>query len=110
MIKKIGRSAIVAASTVVLATGGSALFAGTAFAHDDCGCNDDGGHHHSHHHGHHHKGVRGEGGQGGNGGGANANCLIPVGVSAGVVGQGGDNSQCNASAGAGGSGGNGVSY
>ncbi|HZZ51040.1 MAG TPA: hypothetical protein VFE65_29455 [Pseudonocardia sp.] len=50
----------------------------------------------------------GTGGGGGNGGGANANCLIPVGVTAGVIGQGGNNSQCDAVGGSGGGGGNGV--
>jgi hypothetical protein len=55
---------------------------------------------------HHH--ADGDGGNGGSGGNANANCLIPVGVSAGVIGQGGDNSQCNAVAGSGGHGGNGI--
>lgn len=50
--------------------------------------------------------VNGTGGRGGNGGGANANCLIPVGASADVIGQGGPVSQCNG--GAGGAGGNGV--
>jgi hypothetical protein len=50
----------------------------------------------------------GNGGSGGNGGGANANCLIPIGVTAGVIGQGGANSQCNAVGGGAGNGGNGV--
>ncbi|OZM79317.1 hypothetical protein CFP66_26580 [Pseudonocardia sp. MH-G8] len=51
------------------------------------------------------------GGPGGSGGDANANCLIPVGVSAGLLlGQGGDVSQCNAGGGAGGAGGTGADY
>jgi hypothetical protein len=111
MIKRIGRTALVTASAAVLAAGGSALFGGTAFAHgdDDCGCH---GEHHGHHRSHHHNnhGVRGEGGEGGTGGNSNANCVIPVGVSAGIIGQGGDTTQCNATGGAGGEGGGGVSY
>ncbi|HEY1971719.1 MAG TPA: hypothetical protein VGH89_27435 [Pseudonocardia sp.] len=54
-------------------------------------------------------GTSGNGGSGGSGGGANANCLIPVGVTAGVIGQGGPVSQCDATGGSGGGGGNGVS-
>jgi hypothetical protein len=54
--------------------------------------------------------AHGEGGTGGDGGGANANCLIPIGASVGVLGQGGPVSQCNATGGAGGAGGNGVDY
>ena len=50
----------------------------------------------------------GTGGGGGNGGGANANCLIPVGVTAGVIGQGGNVAQCDATGGSGGGGGDGV--
>jgi hypothetical protein len=53
-------------------------------------------------------GVTGNGGSGGSGGAANANCAIPIGVTAGVIGQGGPVSQCNAGGGAGGAGGNGV--
>jgi hypothetical protein len=111
MIKKIGRTALVTASAAVLAAGGSALFAGTAFAHgdDDCGCHGSSEHHGHHHHGSTH-GVKGTGGDGGTGGASNANCLIPVGVSAGVIGQGGDTTQCNANGGSGGDGGSGVSY
>jgi hypothetical protein len=35
---------------------------------------------------------------------------VPIGASAGVIGQGGDTSQCNATGGAGGDGGTGVNY
>jgi hypothetical protein len=59
-------------------------------------------------HGHH--GVDGDGGNGGNGGKANANCGVPVGVSLGLLGQGGDTKQCNAVGGSGGDGGDGVDY
>lgn len=75
-----------AVGVLALSTSAAALFAGTALA----------------------GGVNGVGGGGGNGGGANANCLIPVGVTAGVIGQGGPVAQCNAAGGAGGGGGNGV--
>ena len=47
---------------------------------------------------------------GGNGGDANANCAVPIAVSIGLVGQGGDVSQCNATGGAGGNGGTGANY
>jgi hypothetical protein len=36
--------------------------------------------------------------------------VLPIGISAGVIGQGGDNSQCNATGGAGGDGGTGSNY
>jgi hypothetical protein len=54
--------------------------------------------------------TQGNGGHGGNGGHANANCGIPIGVSAGVIGQGGPIKQCDAGGGAGGNGGGGVKY
>jgi len=38
------------------------------------------------------------------------NCLIPIGASAGVLGQGGPVSQCQAGGGAGGAGGDGANY
>jgi hypothetical protein len=82
VMRKFGQRAVVTAAAVALTT---AAFAGTALA-----------------------GAHGNGGNGGSGGGANANCLIPVGVTAGVIGQGGPVSQCNAGGGAGGSGGDGV--
>lgn len=103
MIRKLGRGVAVAITALALATGGSAAFAGTAFASDNC-CN---------HHGHrgidgdHNDYYRENGGDGGKGGNANANCVVPLGVSAGVMGQGGNNSQCNSSAGNGGHGGDG---
>jgi hypothetical protein len=84
-MKTFGKRTAVAVAAVAL---GSAAFAGTAMANV----------------------TSGDGGNGGSGGGANANCLIPVGVTAGVIGQGGDNKQCNATAGGGGNGGGGVSY
>jgi hypothetical protein len=82
---------VTAVAAVVLASGASALFGGAAFA---------GGH------GHHDN----EGGDGDDGGKANANCVAPIGVSAGVVGQGDDVSQCNATGGDGGHGGTGANY
>lgn len=84
-MRKLGKQAAVGAAAMAL---GTAVFAGSALAHD----------------------VHGHGGGGGNGAKANANCGVPVGVSAGVIGQGGDNKQCNANGGAGGNGGNGVQY
>jgi hypothetical protein len=99
MIKKLGRTALATAATAVLLTGSAGLFAGTALATD----ND--GHHHRHHHG-----TEGEAGTGGTGGNAASNCLIPLGISAGIVGQGGSNTQCDAHAGQGGEGGDGIHY
>jgi hypothetical protein len=84
-MSKVTRRVSAAVGVLALSTASAALFAGTALA-----------------------GVNGVGGGGGNGGGANANCLIPVGLTAGVVGQGGNVAQCNAAGGAGGGGGNGV--
>ena len=74
--------------SVLAAALGAMAFTGTAMAH----------------------GVHGNGGSGGNGGHANANCAIPIGVSAGVIGQGGSEKQCNATGGGAGNGGGGVSY
>ena len=85
-MRKYGQRAAVAVVAVALSTVG---FAGSALAF---------GNHE----------VNGTGGSGGSGGHANANCLIPVGVSAGVLGQGGPVDQCNASGGVGGSGGSGI--
>jgi hypothetical protein len=67
----------------------SALFAGAAFA---------GGQHDS------------SGGPGGNGGETKVNCVLPLGLSLGLVGQGDGVSQCNATGGAGGGGGTGANY
>jgi hypothetical protein len=50
------------------------------------------------------------GGPGGPGGAANSQCLIPIGISLGLLGQGGDVSQCNANGGTGGTGGTGAEY
>lgn len=83
------RKTAVASAVLALGTVGSAVFAGTAMA---------GG------------GVHGTGGNAGNGGEAKSNCAVPIGVSLGVVGQGGPISQCNATGGGGGTGGGGVSY
>ncbi|MDT7608353.1 MAG: hypothetical protein QOG96_2856 [Pseudonocardiales bacterium] len=103
MIRKLGRGALTASVMVVLTVGGSAAMAGTAFA----GCDHDGSHDSG-------SGSDGStdnvGGNGGNGGAANANCGVPIGISAGVVGQGGDNSQCNATGGDGADGGTGANY
>jgi hypothetical protein len=63
--------AIVGAVTAV--TAGAAGFTGTAFAHD---------HYYD-----------------GNDGDSNANCVLPIGASVGIIGQGGDNTQCNAAGG-----------
>jgi len=78
----------VASAVLALGTIGSAVFAGTALA----------------------GGVHGTGGNAGNGGAAKSNCAVPIGVSLGVIGQGGPISQCNATGGEGGTGGGGVSY
>jgi hypothetical protein len=109
MIGKLARKVAVSATVLVLGVGGSAVFAGTALA-GGCGCNSESHSHHWYHSGwgHHYTHyTHGKGGNGGNGGSANANCAVPVGVSAGVIGQGGSVSQCNAVGGAGGAGGNG---
>ena len=120
MLHKFGQKALLGAATLVLGAGGSAVFTGTAFAGEDhgCGCEDGGGKHDSwggwggkdagwsHPDADH---TRGVGGNGGSGGGSDTNCAVPVGVSAGVIGQGGDVSQCNTVGGAGGNGGAGVS-
>jgi hypothetical protein len=50
------------------------------------------------------------GGNGGGGGETKVNCVLPIGLSLGLIGQGGDNSQCNATGGAGGGGGTGANY
>ena len=90
MTRKFTRTA---AATAVLALGaaGSALFGGVALA----------GSHGTHDN---------TGGNGGGGGDTNVNCVLPIGLSLGLIGQGGDNSQCNATGGSGGGGGTGANY
>ena len=91
-MRTFGRKTAIAA--VAFATVGSTLFGGTALA------NDDNGDHRSDD-----KKVN-AGGHGGAGGDGDAKCLIPIGVSLGLVkGVGGDVSQCNAAGGPGGTGG-----
>lgn len=90
MIRKFGRKTVAASAVLALGTVGSAALAGSALADD--------------------QGADGTGGPGGVGGKSNANCAVPVGLSLGLLGQGGDMSQCNSTAGAGGAGGGGVSY
>jgi|SRR5882757_5219005 hypothetical protein len=105
VIRKLSHGALTAAAVVAVAAGGSAALAGTAFAGGhDCGC--DGWHGGWGYHG----SSDNDGGNGGNGGDATVNCVLPIGISAGVIGQGGDNSQCNATGGAGGDGGTGSNY
>jgi hypothetical protein len=77
-------------AVAVLAGGASVFLGGTALAE----------------HGYHGDSA----GAGGHNGGANANCLVPVGVSAGVVGQGDDVRQCNAAGGGAGNGPTGAGY
>ena len=91
-----GRKTNFATTVVALGTAASALLGGVAMA--TCDDHDHGGHEHG--------SYSAAGGNGGNGGDANANCAVPIGVSVGLVGQGGDNSQCNATGGAGGTGAN----
>jgi hypothetical protein len=95
MIGKLAQKVVLSATVLVLGVGGSAMFTGTALA--GCGCNGEPPAHAS----------GGTGGNGGSGGAASSQCAIPVGVSAGVIGQGGPVGQCNAGGGAGGAGGNG---
>jgi hypothetical protein len=91
MNRRLGQRAVIAVAAAALTAGASALFGGTAFAGS---------------HGEHNN----SGGAGGNGGAANSNCVIPIGVTAGVIGQGGDNSQCQATGGDAGDGGTGANY
>ena len=91
MNRRLGQRAVIAVAAAALTAGASALFGGTAFAGS---------------HGEHNN----SGGAGGSGGAANANCVIPVGVTAGVIGQGGPVSQCGATGGAAGDGGTGANY
>jgi hypothetical protein len=109
MIRKIGQRVAVTVAAVALAAGGTIAIAGTAFA-DDHGCDrcSHGGHDgHDGDSGRHIDYYRSNGGNGGDGGKSNANCAVPLGVSAGVIGQGGPVSQCNSNSGSGGDAGNG---
>lgn len=92
MSGKISRKATLATVAVVLGTTGSALFTGAAFAGGG-----DGEHNTS-------------GGPGGNGGETKVNCVLPLGLSLGILGQGDGVSQCNATGGGGGTGGTGANY
>ena len=96
-MRKLGQRSFMAMAAIAL---GSAAFAGTALA-----CDDDSG---SSHEGH--SDTNGDGGDGGNGGKTNVNCVLPIGLSAGIIGQGDDVSQCNATGGDGGDAGDGVDY
>jgi hypothetical protein len=91
MNRRFGQRAVVAVAATALAAGASALFGGSALAGS---------------HGEHNN----SGGDGGNGGKSNVNCVLPIGVSAGIIGQGGDNSQCQATGGGAGDGGTGANY
>ena len=99
------------AGAAVVATAGTALITGTAFADSSCD-NECGGssHHHTSVAGDYYKNYRGarahEGGNGGRGGNTSAKCLVPVGLSAGAVASsGGQVDQCNSNGGNGGKGG-----
>ena len=85
----LGRKAAVAA--VAFATVGATLFGGAALA---------GGHGHNGY-----DDASNTGGPGGGGGDAATKCFLPIGISLGLLGEGGDVSQCNATGGEGGAGG-----
>jgi len=96
------RRATAGIAAALLATAASTLFGGAALAS---------GHNH---HRHDHNGPTYDagnkndfGGRGGGGGQARANCAVPLGLSAGVIGQGGNDSQCNSQGGNAGAGGSG---
>ena len=91
VIRTYGRKAAVATAILAVGSAGSAMFAGSALA---------GGHHE----------TDGDGGDGGNGGKTNVNCVLPIGASLGIIGQGDSVSQCNATGGDGGDAGDGVDY
>jgi len=98
------RRITVGIAAVVLSLGASTLVGGVALAS---------GHNH---HDHDHNGPSYDagkdndlGGHGGGGGQSRANCAVPLGVSAGVIGQGGNDTQCNSRGGNGGAGGSGES-
>ncbi|HEX4247758.1 MAG TPA: hypothetical protein VH008_07810 [Pseudonocardia sp.] len=95
-----GRKAGFVTTVVAVGTAVSALLGGVAMA--ACDDHGDGGHEHG--------SYSASGGNGGNGADANANCAVPIGASVGLLGQGGDNSQCNATGGGGGDGGTGANY
>jgi hypothetical protein len=82
-----------AITLVAFAMVGSTLFGGAALAG-----------------GYGHDSTEYTGGPGGPGGAANSQCLIPIGISLGILGEGGDVSQCNANGGVGGTGGPGAEY
>jgi len=86
---KFAQRAIVAIAAATLAAGGSLMLGGTAFATGE---------------------TNNHGGAGGSGGSGTAKCGVPVAVSLGVIGEGGDVSQCNGSGGNGGGGGNATDY
>jgi len=86
---KFAQRAAIAVASVALAACSSMLFGGTAFATGE---------------------TNNVGGAGGSGGSGAAKCGVPVGITAGVIGQGGDISQCNGSGGNGGSGGGATDY
>jgi hypothetical protein len=84
MVDEIGRRAAVGATIVALGIVGSGVFGGLAIA--------DGAH-------------NGEvGGGGGNGGEARARCVLPLGLSLGLIGNVGDQNACDTAGGDGGSG------
>jgi len=104
MIRTIGQRVGVAAAAAVLSAGGVFAIAGTAFANDYGNSEGHDGHDGS-------SDVdygEGNGGNGGYGGNSNTNCVVPLGLSAGVIGQGGPVSQCNSTSGNGGDGGDGT--
>jgi hypothetical protein len=93
-----GRKAAIAA--VAFATVGSTVFGGAALAGD---------HKRDHKDGKKDVTVTNTGGPGGAGGQSQAQCLIPVGLSVGLLfGAGGNVDQCNSTGGAGGAGGAGA--
>jgi len=77
MVDEIGRRATVGAAIVALGVAGSAVLGGMAIAH-----------------GAHVDKVRG-----GAGGGAQARCVLPLGLSVGLMGDGGERNACRADGG-----------
>ncbi|HTF47726.1 MAG TPA: hypothetical protein VK735_09785 [Pseudonocardia sp.] len=100
MVRKISQRVVVTAAAIMLSAGGTFALAGTAFAHDSHGEDGQNGQDVE---------YEGNGGDGGAGGEAKSNCVVPLGLSAGVMGQGGPVSQCQTNAGHGGDGGGGES-
>jgi len=89
-------------AAAMLSVGASTLLGGVALA--------DGHNHHRHDHNGSTYGAGKDndfGGSGGTGGQGRTNCAVPLGLSAGVIGQGGNDSQCNAEGGKAGDGGSG---